>query len=169
MMRVSCSIREQEGSAGIKTRAAAIMVAGLALLPRCQAELPPPSSPVEVKQYLAEVPANLAERLNEPGTGSPLKGRLADCRGAKACEVPLYPGHILLNVKFAPENEGNLEVTTQQISGTGVVFQKRTDFNFSDPAYELQEVPFGETRQLFNTDLRVRVERKKDGAYAIVE
>jgi hypothetical protein len=162
-------MERKDSGAGFKTRAATILVAGLALLPECEAQFPPPSSPVQVKQYLAEVPANLAERLNEPGTGSPLKGRLADCRGVKICEVPLYPGHIFLSVKFAPENEGNLEVTVQEVSGTGVVFQKRVDFDFSGPSYELQAVPFGEARQLFSTDLKVRVELKKDGAYAIVE
>jgi hypothetical protein len=173
-MRLRRKTEDRKGSAfseGTKPMLSAVTAAGLMLLPGCgpqmASEMP---ATVPVRAHLGEIPANLAERLNEPGTGAQLTGRLADCKGMAGCQLPLTTGQLFMNVKFMPEEDGNLEVTVSEVKETGVVFQKRVDVNLGSPSYEYQFFEFGKAGVLFNTDLRMRVEKSTLGMpFAVIE
>ncbi|MEW6722760.1 MAG: hypothetical protein AB1324_05860 [Candidatus Micrarchaeota archaeon] len=118
---------------------------------------------IEVAKHLGSRPTGVAEVLNEPESGGALRGKLSACRGVPDCVVPIYPGDILMNVKFMAARDGNLEVSVNRMGSDGVVLQSRIDVHMMNPSYEYQLIPFGVSTPLSRTDLAVTVRMSERG------
>lgn len=165
---------EKEGVSDSKpvrkpSMAMGLAVAGLMSVSGCAATRPQSIGTISVLEHLRSTPEDSSERLNEPGSLAALTGTVADCKGVHPCTVPLTPGSIFMNVRFAPEYGGNMEVVVDQVTLTGVVFTKTTSYSLGSPEYESQTLEFGAGRRLFQTDLAVRVEMGQSGAFAVIE
>ena len=141
--------------------------AALALAGLISCQVQPVVPPViGVKGYLSQNPMGLAEEGNEP-TAFPLNGKIARCRGAANCSVEVYPGDVLMNLRFGDENEGNMEVTVSAMGGDRVVLQRRMDVRPNEPSYDTQTLLVGESTVLFNTDVTVCAMKGDQGRFFI--
>jgi len=146
-----------------------LAVAGLMFLSGCAHAPPEALRPVSVMEQLRNVPEDAAERTGDPGSGAVLTGTLAYCKGMQGCIVALTPGDVFMSLRLGGEYEGNYEVTVAEVNLAAVVFRKSVTFQLGTPAESYQSVDYGASATLFETDLRVRVERRENGVFAIVE
>lgn len=154
-------MREMVRGGGFRTTLAAAALSGL-MMQACPAHVQEPET-LDVAAYLRQQPAGLAEILNRPESGCPLGGRIADCRGRRNCSVPVSPGDIFMNLKILPEEGGNVEISVTRVGGDGVLLTKRTDAQFKTSVEKSLSVPFGKTVKLFNTDVKIRMEKGANG------
>jgi hypothetical protein len=118
---------------------------------------------IAVGPHLDKIPMGLDEELNSPSSKYPLKGAIAECRGKKTCTIPIYPGSILMDLKFSPEENAHAEIAWMGQQGDWLTFRMRVDFNMRDMRESFQRIPMGESQKLFNTDLLVTPERAMNG------
>jgi hypothetical protein len=118
---------------------------------------------LSVGPLLDTIPIGLAEETNSPESKFPLKGRIAECRGKKECNIVLYGGDILVSLKFEPVYNGHAEISWMGQQGDQFRFRMRVDFNFRDAAEAYQTVEMGQSQKLFNTDLVVTPLRMQNG------
>lgn len=123
---------------------------------------------VQVMEHLLSPPAGLSEEIGSPDSKYPLKGLIAECRGKPECNIPVYPGSILLNLRIVPEYGGNLEISFSKVELDGIVLKMRVDFSSAGGASEaFQKLEYGQSGNLFNTDLVVTPLRGPNGTVSL--
>ncbi len=158
-------IASQEGCGSARARFASAAAAGLLVLAQCTPQMPSDvNEMIAVRARLLERPATLTEELGE-NSQSDLNGKITICRGSQSCTIDVYPGDILLSVRFNAEREGRMEVAVTRTGDPGVSFEQRTEFQFGGMYYDYQTVRTGERARLFNTDITISVGKGEAGRF----
>jgi hypothetical protein len=157
----------EEFSRGRKAELAVFAFSSVFGITQCHQQSHAEVPQIELSRYLREQPLGISEQINEPGNRHPMEGKLADCRGRKECIIPIYPGQILLNIKFDVATGGNLAVAFDRVTETGIVLQGRVDFHMDGPYFEYQRFEFGKGAKLMHTDIKIRFEKSTNGTYFV--
>ncbi len=153
------------GGGRAKSAFASAAAAGLLVLAQCSPQMPNDvNAVVAVRARLMERPATLAEEIGE-STQSDINGKIALCRGSPSCTIDVYPGDILLSLRFMEEREGRMEIAVTRTGDPGVSFEQRTEFQFGGMNYDYQTVRTGERARLFNTDITISVGKGEAGRF----